>query len=170
MRVVTILLVLAILAGAALFGGYRYWESRLEAPIAVDQATLYEVPRGAGYNRVVADLAAKGIIRDDWAFRLLTRVEPESIPQLRAGEYMLEPGMSGRDLIDLLGSDRVVTYPLTIPEGWTFRQMRAALETAPKLESRTAGLEDDEVMALLGREGEHPEAGSSPTPIAITRA
>jgi len=157
LRVVKILLVLALLAAAALFGGYRYWESRLAAPIAVDEPTLYEVPRGAGYNRVVADLAERGVIADDWAFRLLTRLEPEAVPSLRPGEYMLEPGMSGREMIALLGSDRVVTYPLTIPEGWTFRQMRDLLEAAPKLETRTEGLSDEEVMALLDREGVHPE-------------
>ncbi|MGJ7461170.1 endolytic transglycosylase MltG [Halomonas sp. MA07-2] len=157
LRVLKILLVLALLAGAALFGGYRYWESRLEAPITVSEPTLYEVPRGAGYNRVVADLAQRGVIADDWAFRLLTRLEPQSVPSLRAGEYMLEPGMSGRELVMLLGSDRVVTYPLTIPEGWTFHQMRELLDAAPKLENRTAGLSDEEVMALLDREGVFPE-------------
>jgi UPF0755 protein len=157
LRLVKILAVLVIVAGVAAFAGYRYWESRLAAPIAVEEETLYEVPRGAGYQRVVRDLASRGIIRDDWAFRLLTRLEPESVPQLRAGEYLLEPGMSGRELIALLGSDRVVTYPLTIPEGWTFRQMRELLDAAPKLENRTAGMSDAEVMALLDREGQHPE-------------
>ena len=123
----------------------------------MDEPTLYEVPRGAGYNRVVDDLADRGIIEDGWAFRLLTRLEPEVIPRLRAGEYMLEPEMSGREMIALLGSDRVVTYPLTIPEGWTFRQMRELLDRAPKLDNRTAALSDEEVMALLDREGQHPE-------------
>ncbi|MFQ3786963.1 endolytic transglycosylase MltG [Halomonas sp. A29] len=157
LRLVKFLLVLIIVAAIAAFAGYHYWESRLEAPIAVEEETLYEVPRGAGYNRVVADLADRGMIENEWAFRLLTRLEPETIPRLRTGEYMLEPGMSGRELIELLGSDQVVTYPLTIPEGWTFRQMRARLDTAPKLENRTAELSDEEVMALLEREGRHPE-------------
>ena len=157
LRVVKFLVVLIILAAVSAFAGYRYWESRLDAPLAVEEETLYEVPRGAGYNRVMADLADRGVIKDEWAFRLLTRLEPEATPQLRAGEYMLEPGMSGRDLVELLGSDRVVTYPLTIPEGWTFRQMRARLDAAPKLENQTAGLGDDEIMALLEREGRHPE-------------
>ncbi|MCE8015659.1 endolytic transglycosylase MltG [Halomonas sp. MCCC 1A17488] len=157
LRLVKFLVVLALLAAVAAFAGYRYWQSRLEAPIAVEEETLYEVPRGAGYNRVIADLAARGAIEDEWAFRLLTRIEPEAIPQLRTGEYMLEPGMSGRELIELLGSDRVVTYPLTIPEGWTFRQMRARLDAAAKLENRTADLSDEEIMALLEREGRHPE-------------
>ncbi|RCV87749.1 endolytic transglycosylase MltG [Billgrantia montanilacus] len=157
LRLVKLLAVLVVVAAAAAFVGYRYWESRLEAPIAVEEDTLYEVQRGAGFNRAVSDLAERGVIEDVWAFRLLTRLEPEAIPRLRTGEYMLEPGMSGRDLIELLGSDRVVTYPLTIPEGWTFRQMRAHLEAAPKLESRTEGLSDEEVMALLEREDRFPE-------------
>jgi UPF0755 protein len=157
LRLMKFLFLLIIVAAVAAFAGYRYWESRLDAPIAVEEETLYEVPRGAGYNRVIADLASRDLIGDEWAFRLLTRIEPEAIPRLRAGEYMLEPGMSGRELIELLGSDRVVTYPLTIPEGWTFRQMRARIDSAPKLENLTAGLSDEEVMALLDREGRHPE-------------
>ena len=106
LRLLKFLLVLLVVAAVAAFAGYRYWESRLEAPIAVEEDTLYEVPRGAGYNRVVTDLAARGVIEDEWAFRLLTRLEPEAIPRLRSGEYLLEPGMSGRELIELLGSDR----------------------------------------------------------------
>ncbi|MFC3283651.1 endolytic transglycosylase MltG [Litchfieldella rifensis] len=157
MRVVKVLLVLTLLAGIASFGMYHYWESRLEAPIAVDEPTLYEVPRGAGYNRVVADLATRGVIDDAWAFRLLTRLKPGAVPRLRAGEYMLEPGMNGRELVALLGSDNVVSYPLTFPEGWTFRQMRELLASAPKLEQRTQDMSDDELMAELGRDGEHPE-------------
>lgn len=157
LRLVKILLLLVAIAAVAAFAGYRYWESRLEAPIVIVEESLYEVPRGAGYHRVISDLAARGVIEDEWAFRLLTRIEPEAIPQLRVGEYMLEPGMSGRELIVLLGSDKVVTYPLTIPEGWTFRQMRVRLDAAPKLESVTQGLDDAELMALLEREGQHPE-------------
>ncbi len=157
LRVVKILALLVAMTAIAAFAGYRYWESRLEAPIAVDEETLYEVPSGAGYHRVVADLANRGVLQDEWAFRLLTRLEPESIPRLRAGEYMLEPGMSGLELLELLGSDRVVTYSLTVPEGWTFRQMRAHLDAAPKLEKRTRDLTDEEIMALLEREGRHPE-------------
>lgn len=157
MRVVKLLLVLVAVMAVAVFAGYRYWESRLEAPLAVAEETLYEVPRGAGYNRVVADLAEQGVIADDWAFRLLTRLEPESVPRLRAGEYMLQPQMSGRELLALLGSDQVVTYPLTIPEGWNFRQMRDRLASAPKLEHRTEELSDTQVMALLDREDMHPE-------------
>ncbi|WP_346798783.1 endolytic transglycosylase MltG [Halomonas sp. Bachu 37] len=156
-RLLTVVAILAIAAVAAGLAGHRYWQSRLEAPLALDEPMRYEVPRGAGFNRVVAELEAQGVLTDRWAYQVLARLEPESIPQLRTGEYQLEPGMSGRDLLALLGSNDVVTYPLTIPEGWTFRQMRELLDDAPKLENRTAEMGDDEIMTLLDREGQHPE-------------
>ncbi|MDW7747772.1 endolytic transglycosylase MltG [Halomonas sp.] len=156
-RVLKILLVLIILAALAAFAGHRYWQSRLEAPIALQEPAIYEVPDGAGYHRVVRELDERGILADAWAFRLLARLEPEALPRLRPGEYRLAPGMSGRELLDLLGSNEVVTYPLTVPEGWTFAQMRELLDAAPKLAHHTEGLSDEQVMARLDREGRHPE-------------
>lgn len=149
--------ILVVLGAAAAAGGYVYWQSRLEAPLTLDEPTLYQVPAGAGFNQVVGELESQGIISDAWAFQLMARVEPERVPRLRVGEYQLTPGMSGLEMVALLGSNNVVTYPLTIPEGWTFRQMRGLLSVAPKLEQRTAELSDEEVMSLLDREGTFPE-------------
>ncbi|RAH37053.1 endolytic transglycosylase MltG [Halomonas sp. SL1] len=156
-RVAKLLPLLLILAALVLGAGYRYWQSRLEAPLALETPTLYEVPAGAGFHRVIRELDARGILSDGWAYRLLSRLEPEALPDLRPGEYRLTPGMSGRELLGLLDRHEVVTYPLTIPEGWTFVQMRAALDAAPKLEHRTAEWSDAEIMAELGREDELPE-------------
>ncbi|MWJ26782.1 endolytic transglycosylase MltG [Halomonas sp. ZH2S] len=156
-RLLTVLVVVVGVAGIAAFGGYRYWQDRLDEPLALDAPYLYEVSPGAGFHQVVGELAEQEIIEGVWAYRLLSRLEPETVPRLRVGEYQLEPGMNGRELMVLLGSDQVVTYSLTVPEGWTFRQMRSLLNAAPKLDKRTAEMSDAEVMALLGREGEHPE-------------
>lgn len=156
-RLFIALLVLVVVGTAGAAGGYFYWQSRLEAPLALDEPMLYQVPSGAGFNQVVAQLEAQGVVKDAWAFRLLARVEPERVPRLRTGEYQLQPDMSGLEMMALLGSDRVVTYPLTIPEGWSFRQMRELLNAAPKLDNRTADMSDEEIMALLDREGTFPE-------------
>ncbi|MCD6003648.1 MULTISPECIES: endolytic transglycosylase MltG [Halomonadaceae] len=149
--------VVVVVGFAAVVGGYAYWQQRLSAPVTLEEPALYQVPAGAGFNQVVRELESQGFIEDAWAFQLLARVEPERVPRLRVGEYQLTPGMSGLELIALLGSNNVVTYPLTIPEGWTFRQMRELLDSAPKLENRTAELSDDEIMSLLDREGTFPE-------------
>lgn len=156
-RLFIALLVLVVIGAAGVAGGYFYWQSRLEAPLALEEPMLYQVPPGAGFNQVVTQLETQGIVDDAWAFRLLARVDPERVPRLRTGEYQLQPDMSGLEMMALLGSDRVVTYPLTIPEGWSFRQMRELLNSAPKLENRTADMSDEEIMTLLDREGTFPE-------------
>jgi UPF0755 protein len=157
LRLLKVLIVLLVIAGLALFAGYRYWESRLEAPIVLDESTIYEVPVGAGFHSVVRDLGQRGIVTDAWAYRLLVRLDPQSVPELRPGEYRLEPGMSGRDVLALLDSHEVVTYSLTIPEGWTLQQMRDRFAQAPKLMALTTELSGDQLMARLGREDTHPE-------------
>ncbi|SJN13769.1 protein YceG like [Halomonas citrativorans] len=151
---VGIILVLGVVGVA---GSYFYWQSRLDAPLALEVPVLYQVPAGAGFNQVVAQLEAQGILEDAWAFQVLARVQPERIPRLRVGEYELTPGMNGLEMLGLLGSNRVVTYPLTLPEGRSFSQLRDLLNNAPKLEHRTAELSDEEIMTLLDREGTFPE-------------
>ncbi|WP_235042062.1 endolytic transglycosylase MltG [Vreelandella profundi] len=156
-RLFTALLVVVVVGAASVVGGYFYWQSRLNAPLALDAPMLYQVPSGAGFNQVVGQLEAQGVVDDAWAFQLLAKVEPERVPRLRTGEYQLLPEMSGLEMMALLGSDNVVTYSLTIPEGWSFRQMRELLNAAPKLAHRTADMSDAEVMTLLDREDVFPE-------------
>ncbi|WP_110664937.1 endolytic transglycosylase MltG [Salinicola halophilus] len=157
MRAIKILLLLLALGAAVLFGGYRYWLHQLETPIALDTETLFEVPRGAAFAQVVQSLDERDIVEASWPYRLLARVEPDAVDGLRAGEFELAPEMTGRELIAKLSSNDVVTYRLTVPEGWTFRQMRQRLNHANKLEHATRDMSDDEIMAALGLPDTHPE-------------
>lgn len=157
MRVIKSLLVLVVLVAVALFGGYRYWLATLEAPVALDAETIYEVPRGAGFGQVIDELSQRDIIDATWPYRVLAKIDPAAVDGLRAGEFELDPGMSGHELVAKLSSDDIVTYRLTVPEGWTFKQMRNRLDRADKLEHRTVEMSDEEIMAELGHEGTHPE-------------
>jgi UPF0755 protein len=65
--------------------------------------------------------------------------------------------MNASDLIDTLVEGRVVLHAATIVEGWTFHQLRRALASHPSLVQTLGDADDDEVMARLGRPGEHPE-------------
>ncbi|MDR5873984.1 endolytic transglycosylase MltG [Halomonas sp. CUBES01] len=156
-RIWAAMAVVVVLGVAGVAGGYAVWQQKLSAPLVIDEPVLYQVPSGAGFSRVIMDLEAQGVIDDSWAFLLLIKLAPDELPALRTGEYRLSPGMNGKELIALLGSNDVVTYSLTFPEGWTFEQMRDRLNVAPKLEHRTADMSDEKIMALLGREGTHPE-------------
>ncbi|MBZ9537901.1 endolytic transglycosylase MltG [Modicisalibacter tunisiensis] len=157
MRWLKLLLAALAVLGLVAYGAFQYWQSRLAQPLAIEQPLLYEVPQGAGFDRVVDDLVSRGVLAEAWPFKLAKRLRPAAWPALRAGEFRLAPGMSGRAALEHLGSDQVVTYTVTFPEGWTFRQVRQSLDDAVKLKHTLEGLDGEEVMARLGHPDQHPE-------------
>ena len=50
-----------------------------------------------------------------------------------------------------------MTYPTTFIEGWTFAEIRKALESADHLLPDSVGLSDQEILAAIGSDYGHPE-------------
>ncbi|RYY82842.1 MAG: endolytic transglycosylase MltG [Comamonadaceae bacterium] len=78
-------------------------------------------------------------------------------PQIKAGNYELESGITPRRLLDKLARGEEALRAVTLVEGWNFRQVRAALAKGDQLKPESRGLSDADVMKLLGRPGVHPE-------------
>ncbi len=77
--------------------------------------------------------------------------------QIRAGSYEIERGTTPRSLLRKLVRGEESLRSLTLVEGWNFRQLRAALASAPQLRQETTGLSDQDIMEKLGRPKQHPE-------------
>jgi UPF0755 protein len=77
--------------------------------------------------------------------------------QIRAGSYELEQGVTPRLLLNMLVRGEEATRSIVLVEGWSFRQVRAALAKAEQLKPETVGQSDEELMARLGKPGMHPE-------------
>lgn len=77
--------------------------------------------------------------------------------KLKAGEYLVKPGSTINDLIDLLKSGKVIQHAYTIVPGWTFQRLLEEIKAAPKLTHTVQGLSESEIMSQLGHPGEHPE-------------
>jgi UPF0755 protein len=73
--------------------------------------------------------------------------------RIRAGSYLVRPGATPRSLLDKMVSGDEELEAVHIIDGWTVRQMRAALAAAPNLKNTTAGLSDEQLMAALGAPG-----------------
>lgn len=148
-----LIIVAAVLAG----GAYGAWVYKLQQPLQVpEQGMIFEIPRGVSLQRVAQDLQAAGVIDHALWIRLYVRLHAEA-RHVQAGEYKLEAGLTLPELMALFVSGRTVAYPIQFVEGWTFRDVRRELARHQKLNQVTAGLEDREIMAKLGRSGEHPE-------------
>ena len=89
--------------------------------------------------------------------------------QIRAGSYEVHAGITPRELLDKMVRGDQVLEQLRLIEGWTWRQVRAALAAAPALKARTAAMSDAEIMAALGEPGAAPEGRFFPDTYAYSR-
>jgi UPF0755 protein len=147
------LLLLAIAAAA----GYSAFTRWIDHPMAIGSTPVtIEVPRGQPFAATVEELSARGLLEHPAWLRLYARATGADA-RIKAGEYALKRGTTPRGLIALLESGDVVQHSVTLVEGWTFRDLRRALENEPLLDGTLAGEDDATVMAALGEPGQAPE-------------
>lgn len=142
-------------AVAAMWVGVSWWQwLHTEQPVADDQRVI-EVARGESVAHVARRLSQRGLLAKPEIWRLYARfIEPEAI---KAGEYRLPETASPRSILHRLQSGEVIQYTTTLVEGRTFAELVQHLAIAERLESRLLGLSQDEQIALLGLDIEHPE-------------
>lgn len=88
---------------------------------------------------------------------------------IRAGTYAIEPHLTPYGLLRKMVSGDEIMLSLTIPEGWTFAQMRAAMNRAPHLKHTTANLSDAQLMAAIGKSDLRPEGRFFPDTYAYAK-
>jgi UPF0755 protein len=146
------LCVLLALAG----GGYfMYWSKQ---PIIPDEAEAiaFTIAPGSGAHAAGQQIAEAGVPIQPLLFNVLARVTNKS-SKLKAGSYELKPGATPLRLIDQLARGEFAQEQLTIIEGWTFRQMRAAIAAHQGLKHDTAALSDAEVLSAIASEYKQAE-------------
>jgi UPF0755 protein len=144
---------LAIAAMLVLVGAWVAADRWLDTPVVIDGAGhRIEVPVGQPFSRTARDLAGRGFIDHPRIFAAYARLQGADA-RVRAGEYEIPPGTSPRQLLALLESGTVVRRSITVVEGWTFRDMRRALERDTSIVQTLAGQDDAAVMAALGEPG-----------------
>ncbi|AVO34809.1 endolytic transglycosylase MltG [Ottowia oryzae] len=148
-----LLIWLAVLA-AGLAGGAWWW---LQQPLQLSAPKLeVAVPNGASL-RTAANRAVQGGVKLPadvlYAYFRLKGAEQT----IKPGDYEITQGMTANDLLDkLVRGDRIV-LTVTLVEGWTFKQVRAALARADNLRPDTEGMTGEQIMKALGRPGVSPE-------------
>jgi UPF0755 protein len=159
-RLLTSLRLAAVLAIAGMLALVVAWlavDRWLDTPMAVDDAgNRIEVPVGQSFSRTAWILAANGLIDHPRLFAAYARLHGTDA-RVRAGEYEIPPGTSPRQLLALLESGAVVRRSITVVEGWTFRDLRRALEGDTAIVQTLAGKDDAAVMTALGEPGVAPE-------------
>ena len=89
---------------------------------------VIEVQAGESTGQIAYRLKEQNLIRDPLAFGLYARYLKLD-QRLRVGEYELSRNLTAAQVIDTLVRGRMVTYPFTVPEGYTVRQIADALSS-----------------------------------------
>ncbi|MDQ2679972.1 MAG: endolytic transglycosylase MltG [Candidatus Eremiobacteraeota bacterium] len=93
-------------------------------------STTVIIPRGSTFSDITRELASQGIIANPTAFRLLARLRHED-SEVRAGEYRFAPHQSESQILQqLLHGGAQVAVWVTIPEGFTAREIADRLSEA----------------------------------------
>jgi UPF0755 protein len=126
--------ILGTLGVLAVLGGLAAWQAQRvylrPGPLAEERSVV--IPRG-GAEGIARALANAGVIDDPRAFALATWLTQVRGKPLRAAEFAFPPHASLAEVLRILREARPVQRRLTIPEGFSARQILALLE-------RTEGL------------------------------
>jgi UPF0755 protein len=152
-RVLVVLAAALAVAAAAL---YRQLGASMEQRSAAPPGTRVQVLPGASLRAVLAELARAHAVPNPRLVEWYLRLHGETL-RAQAGSYELEPGASVRATLDQLAAGRVLMSQVTIVEGWTFAQMRSALDASPDLHHEWRHLDVAGLMDKLSRHGESAE-------------
>jgi UPF0755 protein len=157
LRLARIAAILALTGALLAAAGWLLFDRWLSTPLAIgDKPARIEIPRGQPLAHTARELERRGLLKHARllaAYATLTGADSK----IRAGEYDIPPGTTPLTLLALLESGDVVQHSVTIVEGWTFRDLRRALEREPALDNKLAGQDDAAVMRALGESGTPPE-------------
>ncbi|MAM70627.1 MAG: hypothetical protein CMP91_05725 [Gammaproteobacteria bacterium] len=123
---------------------YQHLQADLQLPEAAPAPYLINIQSGQAFSSLTDSLEESGIIPSSFDLRLYARLSGKA-EQVKAGEYVLEQGMSALEMLDKLVAGSVFYRQLSIPEGWTLAQALAQMQAHPHI---TASLDIDDAAQL----------------------
>ncbi|MGA7594980.1 MAG: endolytic transglycosylase MltG [Gallionella sp.] len=145
------LFLLLLMLGIASVGYYAL------KPLALP-ATPFEftLKQGSSLKSAARELQQSGLLVHGWRFAWLARILGKS-GQLKAGNYALEHPVSPLQLLKIISSGEVSLSQISVIEGWTFKQMREALNANTAITHDSANLSDEQILQHIGATETHPE-------------
>jgi UPF0755 protein len=149
-RILSLAILLALLGAAAL----AYYVTR---PLPLPATPfVFDLKQGSSLTGMVRELRHAGLLEHDQPFVWMVRMLGKST-QLKAGNYVLDHPVSPFKLLEIISKGEVSQRQLSVIEGWTFRQLRDALDASGDIAHTTANLTDTEIMQHIGATESRPE-------------
>ncbi|HNQ03758.1 MAG TPA: endolytic transglycosylase MltG [Thiobacillaceae bacterium] len=116
----------------------------------------FSVHQGTSLKMAIRDMEAAGALRHPRLFELLARMMGKA-QAIKAGSYGLPEAVTPLALLRKITVGETVLGKVTVIEGWTFADMRRALDAQADLRHDSAGMSDAELMRAIGADADRPE-------------
>lgn len=153
-KLIGLAVLLGSLIGAWVMMDYR---SFVNEPLSfAEEGLRYEIKSGKTLTHVGKDLERRGLIESATYLVWLGKFEGMA-NNIKAGEYRFDDGILPARLLEQITNGEMLQYGITVVEGWNFRQLMDAVHSNEYLLHTLSDYSDEEIMAQIGRPGEHPE-------------
>lgn len=154
MRQLRRLIVLGILALVLLGGWMIYFANK---PVALTSSEVeVDLKAGSSLRGVSRQLVHQGILAEPWSFMFLVRAMGKA-GEIKAGNYLIEDGITPYQLFLIMTEGSTKQSSITFIEGWTFKQIRAAINSHEEIKHVTMAYTDEQIMREIGARENHPE-------------
>ena len=125
------LIIILVVAAYSLWGsvwGVDYYDNPAVSPEGSNVIEI-DIPMGSSTGYIASILQEKGLIRNTWLFRLISRYEGYD-SHFKAGHYLLSSSMNMEEMLKELQKGVVLLEGIrfTIPEGFTVEEVGDRLE------------------------------------------
>lgn len=150
LRLVALFAVLAIAAAAWMV---LYAQSELKPARLPLQ---FDLKAGSSLKSATQQMVDAGVLDDPLRFVILARLLGQAA-RIKAGNYEIESPITRYGLLQKITQGDYTQVVITVVEGWTFRQLRKALDENPAIRHDTAGLSDSDILRQLEIDQPSPE-------------
>jgi UPF0755 protein len=116
----------------------------------------FSLKAGSSLRAVAQQMVDAGVLPHPAAFVLLARAMGES-GNVKAGSYEIDAPLTLLQLLRRVTRGDYTLSTITFVEGWTFKQMRKALDGTPALKHDTLGLSEADILQRLAIAAALPE-------------
>lgn len=157
-----IITIVSLLLVTGSWFGFTLW-SFLNTPLIAEEgeAATFLFAQGTSVKKMAYSLAERNLLKHPLYLVLFVRLDNAEF-NLKAGEYVIEPGTTPRQLVEKMVKGDMLHHAFTIVEGWTFQKIVAALNSNQYVIHTMQGLDAPKIMEKLGHAGEHPEGRFAP--------
>ena len=119
-KIIFLILILLIL------GSFFIWQGIYLPKDLVGEEKLFLVEKGQGLFQIAENLEKEGLIKGNFYFRAYALLQGYA-RSLQAGEYLLSPSMGIPEIVQKIISGDTAKIAVTIPEGFTVKQIEERL-------------------------------------------